>query len=93
MKDIEIFRKNRPIGGAIREHVGEVLILVPLTAFLGQLAKNAADDAYPILKKGVHLGIKHLVATIREVRGHTQGTKSYYSLEDTVTGSAPGNRG
>ncbi len=30
--------------------------------------------------------IKHLIATIREVRGHTQGTKSYYSLEDTVTG-------
>ncbi len=86
VKDIEVFRKNPPIGGMTSGHIWTLVILVPLATFLNQLAKNAADDAYPILKKGAHLGIKHLIATIREVRGLTQERWGYYALVDTVTG-------
>ncbi len=87
VQDIEVFRKNPPVGGMTSGDIWTLVILVSLTTSLTQLMKNAADDAYPILKKGAHLGIKHLIETFREVRGHTREKWGFhYALVDTVTG-------
>ncbi len=87
VQDIEVFRKNPPVSGMTSGDIWTLVIFVPLTTFLGQLGKNAGDDAYPILKKGAHLGIKHLIETFRQVRGHTREKWGfYYALVDTVTG-------
>jgi hypothetical protein len=88
-QDIEVRRDYKRTAGADGDLPWTIIIIIPITGFLTQLGKNAADRAYPVIEQKIGHTLKQLIEKIHAIRNRRYGFEipGSISIEDTISGN------